>query len=75
MASGVPTIGVYGPSDETRVGPWGGVSIRGPRTLAEFVKLDPRLNQAIEHMMDLPAERVLKAAQKLLGASGQAVRS
>ena len=68
VASGVPTIGVYGPSDEARVGPWGGVSIRGPRTLAEYKALDPRLNQAIEHMMDLPAERVLKAATRLLAA-------
>ena len=66
VAAGVPCIGVYGPSDETVVGPWGGVSVRGPRTLAEFQELDPRLNQAIQHMMDLPAERVLKAARKIL---------
>ncbi len=68
VASGVPTIGVYGPSDETRVGPWKGISIRGPRTIAEYRRIDPKLNQAIEHMMDLPAERVLKAANRLLAA-------
>jgi heptosyltransferase-3 len=66
VAAGTPTIGVYGPSDETVVGPWGGVSVRGPRSLAEYRTLDPRLNQAIQHMMDLPAERVLRAARKML---------
>lgn len=68
VAAGAPAIGVFGPSDETRVGPWGGVSVRGPRTLEEFKALDPRLNQAIQHMLDLPAERVMKAAKKLLAA-------
>lgn len=66
VAAGVPSIGVYGPSDEKTVGPWGGVSVRGPRSLAEYRELDPRLNQAIQHMMDVPAERVLKSARKLL---------
>ena len=66
VAAGVPSVGVFGPSDETVVGPWGGVSLRGPRSLDEYKTLDPRLNQAIQHMMDLPAERVLKAARELL---------
>lgn len=66
VAAGVPSIGVYGPSDEKTVGPWGGASVRGPRSLAEYRQLDPRLNQAIQHMMDLPAERVLKTARKML---------
>lgn len=66
VAAGTPTVGVYGPSDESRIGPWGGVSVRGPRSLEEFRVLDPRLNQAIQHMLDLPAERVLKAAKALL---------
>ena len=66
VASGATTVGVYGPSDETRIGPWGGVSVRGPRSLDEFRALDPKLNQALQHMLDLPAERVLKAAKKLL---------
>lgn len=68
VAAGAPSIGVFGPSDEARVGPWGGISVRGPRSLEEFRRLDPRLNQAIQHMLDLPAERVMKAAKKLLGA-------
>ncbi|NBB63923.1 glycosyltransferase family 9 protein [Pseudomonas sp. ODNR1LW] len=66
VASGAPVIAVFGPSDETTRGPWKGVSVRGPRSFEEFKALDPRLNQAIQHMMDLPWERVLKAAVKLL---------
>ena len=66
VAAGAPSIGVFGPSDETLVGPWKGASVRGPRSFEEYKTLDPRLNQAIQHMMDLPAERVLKIARKML---------
>ena len=68
VAAGVPSVGVFGPSDDGRVGPWRGVSIRGERTLEEFKAVDPRLNQVIQHMMGLPADRVLRAAQGLLAA-------
>ncbi|AQR62879.1 heptosyltransferase [Brevundimonas sp. LM2] len=73
VAAGVPSVGVFGPSDDTRIGPWGGVSIRGERSLEEFKAVDPRLNQAIQHMMGLPADRVLRAARGLL-ARGDAPR-
>jgi hypothetical protein len=43
--------------------------VRGPRSLEEFRALDPGLNQAIQHMMDLPAERVLQVARNLLSRS------
>ncbi|MBI2261122.1 MAG: glycosyltransferase family 9 protein [Caulobacterales bacterium] len=66
VASGVPVVAAYGPSDEVERGPWGGVAVRGPRSVEEYRKIDPRLDQAIEHMNDLPAERVLKAARKAL---------
>lgn len=66
VAAGVPSVAVFGPSDETLKRPWTGVAVRGPRSLQEFQELDPRLNQHIQHMMDLPYERVLKAARKLL---------
>ncbi|MGH7028164.1 glycosyltransferase family 9 protein [Brevundimonas sp.] len=66
VAAGVPAVGVFGPSDETLRRPWTGVAVRGPRSLQEFIDMDPRLNQHIQHMMDLPYERVLKAAKKLL---------
>lgn len=70
VAAGVPTLAVFGPSDDVERGPWGGVTVRGPRSVDEFRKIDPRLNQAILHMNDLPAERVLKAAVKLLAGHG-----
>ncbi|WP_292033759.1 MULTISPECIES: glycosyltransferase family 9 protein [unclassified Brevundimonas] len=66
VAAGVPAAGVFGPSDEVLRRPWTGVAVRGPRSLQEFIDLDPRLNQHIQHMMDLPYERVLKASKKLL---------
>ena len=56
----------YGPSDDVERGPWGGVVVRGPRSVEEFRKIDPRLNQAIEHMNELPTERMLRAVKKLL---------
>ena len=66
VASGAPVVAAYGPSDEVERGPWGGVAVRGPRSVEEYRKIDPRLDQAIQHMNDLPAERVLKAARKAL---------
>lgn len=66
VAAGVPVVAAFGPSDEATRGPWKGVAVRGPRSFDEFRRLDPNLNQAIQHMMDLPWERVLKAAQKVL---------
>jgi heptosyltransferase-3 len=67
-ASGAPVVAVFGPSDETTRGPWKGEAVRGPRSYDEFKTLDPRLNQAIQHMMDLPWERVLKTATRMLKA-------
>src|SRR5690606_36704857 len=66
VAAGVPGVAVFGPSDETLKRPWTGVAVRGHRSLQEFQELDPRQNQHILHMMDLPNERVLKAEMKLL---------
>ena len=66
VAAGVPAVGVFGPSDEGLRRPWTGAAVRGPRSLQEFIDLDPRLNQHIQHMMDLPYDRVLKASKKLL---------
>src|SRR5690606_5872954 len=71
-AAGAPVVALFGPSEDSQRGPWGGVVVRGPRTVDEFRKIDPKLNQAIQHMNDLPAERVLKAARKLLAARAAA---
>jgi len=70
VASGTPVVAAFGPSDETTRGPWKGEAVRGPRSFDEFKALDPRLNQAIQHMMDLPWERVLKASMRMLKARG-----
>jgi hypothetical protein len=59
-------VAAFGPSDEAEHGSWGGVAVRGPRSVDEFRKIDPNLNQAIQHMNDLPADRVITAAKKLL---------
>lgn len=65
-AAGIPTLAVFGPSDETVTGPWNGRSVRGPRTLEDFRAIDPELNQHIQHMMDLPVEPVLNAAREMI---------
>ena len=67
-AAGVPTLGLFGPSDETLYAPWGRLTrtVRGPRSFADFRALDPALNQAMCHMMDLSAQTVLAAAEALI---------
>jgi ADP-heptose:LPS heptosyltransferase len=67
-AAGAPTIGLFGPSDERRYGPWGdkAVAVRGPRSFDQFLAIDPDLTQAIRHMSDLPVATVVKAAKALL---------
>lgn len=66
VAAGAPTVAVFGPSDDAERGPWKEVVVRGPRSLEEYRALDPRLDQAIQHLLDLPADRVFKAAVKRL---------
>lgn len=67
-AAGVPTIGLFGPSDERRYGPWGPLTkaVRGPRSFEQFLAVDPDLSQAIRHMSDLPVATVVRAAKALL---------
>lgn len=66
VAAGAPTVGLFGPTDERVRGPWLGQSVRGPRSLEEFHKLDPRGDQALAHLHDITPERVTQAALKLL---------
>lgn len=67
-AAGTPTVGLFGPSDERRYGPWGdkAVAVRGPRTFEQFLAVDPDLSQAIRHMSDLPVATVVREAKALL---------
>ncbi len=67
-AAGTPTVGLFGPSDERRYGPWGPLTraVRGPRDFEQFKAVDPDLSQAIRHMSDLPVAKVVRAAIELL---------
>jgi hypothetical protein len=66
-AAGVPTIGLFGPSDEDLYGPWGPhtMAVRGPRSFAQIKANDPQLNQPVCHMLDLKVETVVAAARAL----------
>lgn len=70
-AAGVPTVGVFGPSDERLYGPWGEATrvARGPRTFEQIQAVDPGFRQALCHMMDLTAETVGDVAEELLAAT------
>ena len=70
-AAGAPTLGLFGPSDEERYRPWGpvGRTVRGARSFAEFKAVDPKLDQAICHMMELSTSTVLAAANSLIAES------
>ena len=67
-AAGVRTLALYGPSDETLIGPVSSRSrsLRGPRSFEQIRAIDKGLNQSISHMMDLSAEQVLAAAREML---------
>ena len=67
-AAGTPTVGLFGPSDERRYGPWGehDLAVRGPRSFDQFLAIDPDLSQTIRHMSDLPVATVVRAAKDLL---------
>jgi ADP-heptose:LPS heptosyltransferase len=75
-AAGAPTLGLFGPSDEDRYRPWGPAArtVRGARSFAEFKAVDPKLDQEICHMMELPAPAVVAAAHALLAESRTEVR-
>lgn len=70
-AAGIPTLGLFGPSDEQLYGPWGPDTrvVRGPRTYEQIRAVDPSFGQALCHMMDLTVEAVGEAAEELLAAT------
>ena len=67
-AAGVPTLGLFGPSDEQFYAPWGDATrvVRGPREYEQIRAVDPGFTQELCHMMDLSVETVGKAARELL---------
>ena len=66
-AAGIPTLGLFGPSDERLYGPWGADCriVRGGRTFEGLKQIDPDLSQAVCHMLDLPVAKVVAAACRL----------
>ena len=70
-AAAIPTLGLFGPSDETLYAPWGANTrvARGPRTYEQIRAVDPSFGQALCHMMDLSVETVGAAAEELLAAT------
>jgi ADP-heptose:LPS heptosyltransferase len=70
-AAGIPTLGLFGPSDEQLYAPWGTNTrvARGPRSYEQIRAVDPSFGQALCHMMDLTVETVGAAAEDLLAAT------
>jgi hypothetical protein len=68
-----PTLGLFGPSDEDLYRPWGpnGRTVRGPRSFEDFAAIDPKLDQEISHMMDLPVATVAAAADALIAQTAR----
>lgn len=66
-AAGAPTLGLFGPSDDRLYAPWGpkARTLRCPRDFETYLKIDPQLNHAVCHMLDLPVDWVAKAATQL----------
>ena len=72
-AAGAPTLGLFGPSDETLYAPWGpgGRTVRGPRSFADIRARDPGLNQEVCHMMELKVGTVTIAARALIAETAR----
>jgi ADP-heptose:LPS heptosyltransferase len=66
-AAGAPTLGLFGPSDERRYGPWGAAArvVRGHRDFEQIRAVDPGFTQELCHMMDLTVDAVVDAARDL----------
>jgi len=73
-AAGVPSVGLYGPTEATDAPPGPHVrTARGPRTVEQIRRDDPKLKLNVCHMLDLPVERVYEAVtQALAGAQSKA---
>lgn len=61
-AAGVPTFGLYGPSDEADAPPGDNMhAVRGPRSLEDIRTADPKLKLSVCHMLDLSIDTVYDA--------------
>ena len=70
-AAGVPTLGLFDPSDDRLYAPWGETAAVVRATPFEtFLRSDPGLNQAAPHMDSLSLAQVRQAAFDLLARTG-----
>ncbi len=67
-AAGAPTLGLFGPSDETRYAPFGpkALALRGPRSFAALRAMGWDMESRESLLQDLSLERVLEAADAVL---------
>lgn len=75
-AAGAPSLGLFGPSNDRLLGPWGAHTrvVRGPRTYEQLRALDPTRSLAVNHMQDLAATKVAAAARALLDETAARVQ-
>lgn len=67
-ATGIPTLGLFGPSNDAHFAPWGerAAFVRGERSFHEYVATPGYDYRTTESLMDdLPVERVIDAATAL----------
>lgn len=71
-ASGAPTLGLFGPTDERLYGPWGerAMAVRAPGVPVVFGKTSKTVSRTETQMGALTVDEVAAAAQRLLDGRG-----
>ncbi len=72
-AVGIPTLGLFGPSNDALYAPWGEHTafVRADRSFLEYIEAPDYDYRAAESLMDdLPVERVVEAAEALWKRTG-----
>jgi ADP-heptose:LPS heptosyltransferase len=67
-ATGIPTLGLFGPSNEAHFAPWGekAACVRGDKSFIEYIEApDYDFRTTVSLMEDLSVERVAEAAAAL----------
>lgn len=69
-ASGAPTLGLFGPTDERLYGPWGAraTAVRAPGVSVVFGKTSKTVSRTETQMGALTVDEVVAAAGRLVGA-------
>lgn len=72
-ASGAPTLGLFGPTDERLYGPWGerAAAVRAPGVSVVFGKTSKTVSQTETQMGALTVDEVAAAATRLVGAGNR----